>query len=108
MLPPALTSTYRLYRQDTDHAVTWLEQTAKAHGYPDALSETTDMAKASSKCLKGKARKEAKKTGGSQPMQTQETQKYIVAIKDFAPLAAFIARCRINSKHSTLAALSSK
>ncbi|PTB58439.1 hypothetical protein M431DRAFT_492654 [Trichoderma harzianum CBS 226.95] len=91
MLPPALTSTYKLYKQDTDYVATWLAQTAKAYGYPNALLEIVDMAKPSSKRLKGKARKEAKTRGASRPMQTQKIQTYILATKDFVPLAAFIA-----------------
>lgn len=96
MLPPALTSTYKLYKQDTDYVATWLAQTAKAHGYPNALSEAVDMAKTSSKRLKGKARKEAKDRGASRSMQTQKTQHYTLALQDFVPLAAFIAN-RANS-----------
>lgn len=91
MLPPALVTTYKLYKQDTDYVATWLAQTAKAHGYPDALSEIVDMSKASSRRLKGKARKEAKNKGTNQSLETQKTQTYILAIKDFVPLAAFIA-----------------
>ncbi|KAL6790188.1 hypothetical protein GGI42DRAFT_337252, partial [Trichoderma sp. SZMC 28013] len=96
MLPPALVSTYRLYKQDTDYVATWSAQTAKAHGYPDALSEVVDMAKASSKRLKGKARTKAKNRSISQSVQTQKTHTYTLAIKDFVPLAAFIAS-RANS-----------
>ncbi|KAL7940627.1 hypothetical protein V8C42DRAFT_223156 [Trichoderma barbatum] len=97
MLPTALITTYTLYKQDTDYIATWLAKTAKAHGYPHALSEVVDMTKGSSKRLKGKARKEAKNRGASRSIQTQKTQKHILAIKDFVPLATFIAS-RANSE----------
>ncbi|KAL6789520.1 hypothetical protein GGI42DRAFT_337568, partial [Trichoderma sp. SZMC 28013] len=60
-----------------------------------------NVAKASSRRLKGKARTEAKKRGTSQSLQPQKTHTYTLAIKDFVPLAAFIAN-RADSVRDTL------
>lgn len=91
MLPGTLVSVYRQYKQDTDAVASWLASTAKACGYPkDLLSPVTNPTPSSGR-LKGKARKEAKKAGNVSTAQPAAA-KYIVALKDFVPLAEFIAR----------------
>jgi hypothetical protein len=98
MLPGSLNSTYRRYKDDTDAVASWLASTAKTLGFPvDRMSPhggagPQDAAVPSQGRLKGKARKEAK-TAHRAP----EPTRYTVAIKDFVPLAQFIAS---KGKHS--------
>ncbi|KAF3058017.1 hypothetical protein GL218_05222 [Daldinia childiae] len=93
MLPPSLVSTYQQYKNDTDSIAGWLASTAKATGYvSDPL--TQQPPKVSSTRLKGKARAEAKKKEASSSSKPAPVNKYIIKIKDFIPLAEFIA-----SKH---------
>ncbi|KAK0386743.1 hypothetical protein NLU13_6579 [Sarocladium strictum] len=101
MLPSHLIGTYRQYKQDTDSVASWLASTAKSCGYPADLlanSALTPEAKQAPKSgrLKGKARKEARSSGAPKTVPQPETTsgksaKYIIAIKDFLPLADFIA-----------------
>lgn len=82
MLPPHLFSAYKQYKEDTDAVASWLATTAKRCGYP---STTTAR-------LKGKARKAAKTAAATQSSSKPSAPpKYTVAIKDFIPLAEFIA-----------------
>ncbi|KAI1643963.1 uncharacterized protein F4817DRAFT_348063 [Daldinia loculata] len=93
MLPPSLVSTYQQYKNDTDSIAGWLASTAKATGYvSDPL--TQQLPKGTSTRLKGKARAEAKKKQASSSSKPAPVNKYIIKIKDFIPLAEFIA-----SKH---------
>ncbi|KAI1456575.1 hypothetical protein F4805DRAFT_475702 [Annulohypoxylon moriforme] len=80
MFTTELNSTYRQYKADTNYIATWLATTAKLHGYQ---SEHLDPAKAPSR-LKGKARKQAKQ----EPKPSGHT--YVIAIREFIPLAQFI------------------
>ncbi|KAM0421286.1 hypothetical protein ACHAPT_011008 [Fusarium lateritium] len=87
MLPPQLASTYRQYKQDTDSVASWLASTALARGYPaDLLIASVSTPKTTGR-LKGKAGTKAR---ASKPKPT-EGKKHIIAIKDFVPLADFIA-----------------
>lgn len=83
-LPAALISTYAQYKHDTDAVASWLATTAKANGYPKPFSDD-EKTPAGSARSKGKARKapKAKKAPST-------FKKYIIAIKDFVPLAEFI------------------
>ncbi|POS76706.1 hypothetical protein DHEL01_v204908 [Diaporthe helianthi] len=73
MLPSALVSVYQQYKQDTDSVASWLASTAKDCGYPaDLLTSVGPV----------KRKKHNKKASQN---------KHIVAIKDFVPLAEFIA-----------------
>lgn len=69
MLPSSLISVYQQYKQDTDAVASWLATTAKACGYSADLFTHVGPVK---------RKKHNKK------------DKYIVAIKDFIPLAQFI------------------
>lgn len=61
MLPDFLRSDYKTYKADTDAIATWLALTAKRCGYaPDLLESGGDNPTATSKRLKGKARKQTK------------------------------------------------
>ncbi|EQB44956.1 hypothetical protein CGLO_16239 [Colletotrichum gloeosporioides Cg-14] len=74
MLPAPLVSVYQQYKQDTDSVASWLASTAKACGYPADLLKPV-----------GQAKKKAKHK------HKNISSKYIVALKDFVPLAQFIA-----------------
>ncbi|RDI78380.1 hypothetical protein Vi05172_g11587 [Venturia inaequalis] len=98
MLPESLVSSYRKYKSDTDHIGNWLVSTAKKYGYPADLLTTSKTPTANpaptSTRLKGKARKAAKAAGTASsvpPISTPPKKKYILAIKDFIPLAQHIS-----------------
>lgn len=99
MLPDNLVSVYQQYKKDTNAVASWLASTAKSCGYPADLlcgssSQTTGPGQA--KRLKGKARKEAK--AGAAKLQSSSScstrPEYAIAIKDFIPLAEFVAASR--------------
>ncbi|PCD21189.1 hypothetical protein AU210_016615 [Fusarium oxysporum f. sp. radicis-cucumerinum] len=102
-------SIYQQYKRDTDIVASWLASTAKKHGYttslaapPTAGAAANKSAAPSSGRLKGKARKEAKQQQKQHvaPSGIDEKDapdpppklKYVLAIRDFVPLAEFIAR----------------
>lgn len=94
MIPPLLQSRYKTYKEDTDNVATWLANQAQQCGYsaiPLGGSETPQP----SGRLKGKARKqakEAKQTPASQHDRLLLSKPtYTLKIKDFTPLADFIA-----------------
>ncbi|RYP73601.1 hypothetical protein DL771_003489 [Monosporascus sp. 5C6A] len=94
MLPDALESTYERYKHDTAVISSWLVRTAKRHGYPTPLEVIRGEPKAKSARLKGKARKQMSKTAGGRvntATSGRRRYEYILAIKDFVPLAEFIA-----------------
>lgn len=99
MLPPSLVSVYQQYKEDTNAVASWLASTAKSRGYPaDLLSGATSQATVPehSKRLKGKARKQAK-AAAQQPKDSSSNSSnpdYIIAIKDFIPLAEFVAAAK--------------
>ncbi|RYP13099.1 hypothetical protein DL765_007048 [Monosporascus sp. GIB2] len=93
-LPEALESTYERYKHDTAVVSSWLVQTAKRYGYPTPLEVIGGQPKAKSARLKGKARKQMnKEAGGGVNTATSGKRRYeyILAVKDFVPLAEFIA-----------------
>lgn len=96
MLPDNLVSIYNEYKEDTNAVASWLASTARSCGYSSDLlgggsSQATGPEK--SKRLKGKARKEAKaaalKSQGSS--SSSPRPDYTIAVKDFVPLAEFVA-----------------
>ncbi|KAG5743055.1 hypothetical protein H9Q72_013948 [Fusarium xylarioides] len=95
MLPTPLQGTYQQYKADTDSVAAWLASTAKACGYPADLLTSTAAQQSQPKGggrLKGKARKDAKKqkpAPNAAPVEPTRP-KYIIAIKDFIPLAEYI------------------
>lgn len=96
MLPPSLVSVYQQYKEDTNAVASWLASTAKSRGYPaDLLSGASSQATVPehSKRLKGKARKQAKAAAqeAQASSSTPSNPDYIIAIKDFIPLAEFVA-----------------
>ncbi|KAH8160802.1 hypothetical protein CIB48_g7438 [Xylaria polymorpha] len=91
MVLSALSSTYQLYKQDTDSLAAWLASTAKSLGFSSDPSSATSSATCRGKTggggrLKGKARTQAKKTA-----TPSTAPKYIINIKDFVPLAEYVA-----------------
>ncbi|KAI0880217.1 uncharacterized protein GGS22DRAFT_175449 [Annulohypoxylon maeteangense] len=104
MPPPGLVSSYQQYKEDTDSIAAWLASTAKSCGYPSDLLINGPTIKATSARLKGKARAEAKK----KPSTTKPSpaHKYIIKIKDFVPLAEFVASKRdVSISNSFMATL---
>ncbi|GKT97534.1 hypothetical protein Ct61P_15384 [Colletotrichum tofieldiae] len=98
MVPIQLLGTYRQYKQDTDSVALWLASTAKACDYPEPLTGQEAQAPKSGR-LKGKERSKARgggkaKTGPKPGLVEKKTTKHIIAIKDFLPLANFIATRR--------------
>ncbi|KAK1987255.1 hypothetical protein LZ30DRAFT_799281 [Colletotrichum cereale] len=98
MLPIQLLGTYRQYKQDTDSVALWLASTAKACDYPEPLTGLERQAPKSGR-LKGKQRTKAggggkAKTGPKPEPAGRKTTKHAIAIKDFLPLANFIANRR--------------
>ncbi|KAI1754847.1 hypothetical protein F4782DRAFT_463396 [Xylaria castorea] len=96
MVLSALSSTYQLYKQDTDSVAAWLASTAKSLGFSSDSSSATTSATPSSKTigggrLKGKARAQAKKKETPKRPPPSTAPKYIINIKDFVPLAEYVA-----------------
>lgn len=93
----ALSSTYQLYKQDTDSVAAWLASTAKSLGFSAAFSSKAPSSKATgSSRLKGKARTQAKMQAATFTTSTKKPEKpagpkYIINIKDFVPLAEYVA-----------------
>ncbi|CEI70950.1 hypothetical protein FVEN_g9682 [Fusarium venenatum] len=90
MLPSSLFSIYQQYKEDTDSVASWLASTAKARGYPSNLLTPTGIQTKGAGRLKGKARRDAKKQKASVPTPLHTIPKYVIAVKDFIPLAEFI------------------
>lgn len=89
MLPSLLKGSYREYKADTDVVAAWLTTTAAEHGYGGNQSGKPSPA---GRRLKGKARKQAKAAVTETPSSsTAPKVTYTVRIKEFEPLAAFIA-----------------
>ncbi|MCJ1470221.1 hypothetical protein MMC07_008866 [Pseudocyphellaria aurata] len=111
MLSDFLKSSLKIYKDDTDSVANWLAVTAKQCGYSSDLLDRTDQSSSlssnatpsqSSTRLKGKARKKAKEAAAAQGNQSGASQSqtagkppakasYIIKVKDFIPLAEFIA-----------------
>ncbi|XXH04045.1 GTP cyclohydrolase II [Hypoxylon texense] len=94
MLPTNLVSTYQAYKKDTDSIAAWLASTAKSCGYASESVAAGPANKTTSTRLKGKARAAARKTNASTTKSAAKSAviaKYTIKIKDFVPLAEFIA-----------------
>ncbi|KAH6976511.1 hypothetical protein BKA56DRAFT_589718 [Ilyonectria sp. MPI-CAGE-AT-0026] len=105
MLPISFLSTYQKYKRDTDVVATWLVATAKQRGYEGALSTPVSLGAGTKTTsapppsrLKGKARKAAKEQQRQQATPSSKDEKdpslnvkHVLAIRDFVPLAEFIA-----------------
>ncbi|KAL6918992.1 hypothetical protein FSST1_003018 [Fusarium sambucinum] len=98
MPPSSYLSIYQEYKRDTDIVASWLATTAKERGYTDSLAGPgTTSGAAKSGRLKGKARKAAKQqktptvAAAKEGSDPSPKSKYVLAIRDFVPLAKFIA-----------------
>ncbi|KAI1120570.1 hypothetical protein F5Y10DRAFT_258140 [Nemania abortiva] len=97
MVLSALSSTYQLYKQDTDSVAAWLASTAKSLGFVADRSSTNTFKPPTAGGggggrLKGKARVQAKKQAAARKKPPPSTSpKYIISINDFVPLAEYLA-----------------
>lgn len=115
MSPESLQSNYQQYKHDTQVVASWLATTAKAFGWSDQVgaSSTAKTPTKPSARLKGKERKKAKaaQIPSDEPPAISEPSKpkYVLAIKDFVPLAEHIAdasnAAKIEVPHSFSVAL---
>ncbi|TVY18008.1 hypothetical protein LARI1_G007450 [Lachnellula arida] len=98
MLPSFLDGTYNRYKNDTSTFVRWLSENAQRCGYVTTVKTTTPIPPTKTPRLKGKARKEAKKTESSKPASSSDatgtSQKSVnyslVSLKDLLPSAIAI------------------
>ncbi|EZF52372.1 hypothetical protein H103_04532 [Trichophyton rubrum CBS 288.86] len=95
MLPHYLTSSYLQYKQDTNAVASWLAKTARACGYE--IDQQSDQPKKGGRA-KGKARKAARAAKASTNSSSKNSasvkpQTYVIAIRDFIPLAETIVKC---------------
>ncbi|KAI0891136.1 hypothetical protein F4806DRAFT_506970 [Annulohypoxylon nitens] len=105
MVPLELTSTYRQYKKDTNSIAAWLASTAKSCGYPaDQLGNgpETQPTQGPSVRLKGKARAEGQKNKSTATSSSLPLKKYIIKVKEFVPLAEFVASKRDVSVSTSL------
>lgn len=102
MSPSFFHTSYKQYKDDTNHVASWLATTAKRCGYPSDLLTSTAAKKDAQTApkLKGRARKLARDAAKAAPPkkpalqsedETQAKKIYIIARKDFVTLADFIA-----------------
>lgn len=94
MLPSSLKSIYHQYKADTNSVASWLATTSKANGYAEDTNGNAAPAGSSTR-LKGKARKMAKAQAAksnSQNSNSASRAKYVLRIRDFEPMASFIAK----------------
>ncbi|KAL8991699.1 MAG: hypothetical protein Q9169_007730 [Polycauliona sp. 2 TL-2023] len=101
MLPPALQSSYKTYKEDTNTIANWLATKARQCGYSADLlndDESSNSPKAiqASKRLKGKARKRAQKvrkataTPNPAAFTSVESPANVIKVKEFISLAEYI------------------
>ncbi|KAI1437888.1 hypothetical protein GGR50DRAFT_612235 [Xylaria sp. CBS 124048] len=108
MVFSALSSTYQLYKQDTDSVAAWLASTAKSLGFTSTGLSSSSSSSGGNGAggggagggggrLKGKARVQAKKQQAAAAASKSSSSskpsgpKYIINIKDFVPLAEYLA-----------------
>lgn len=89
MLPESLKNAFQLYKRDTNAIATWLANTAKNNGHPVNTNNNEPRGQP-----KGKARKEAKASAAAANedlSSSSKKQAYLLRLRDFVPLATFIA-----------------
>ncbi|KAI9647766.1 hypothetical protein NHQ30_004154 [Ciborinia camelliae] len=83
MLPNNLAGSYRRYKEDTNVFATWLLSTAERCGYKSEYSDETPQQQSAqprtSARLKGKARKQAKKTAAASPLTFPTSPTFLTA-----------------------------
>jgi hypothetical protein len=102
MSPSFFHTSYKQYKDDTNHVASWLATTAKRCGYPSDLLTSAAAKKDAQTApkLKGRARKLARDAAKASPSkqpalqskdETRAKNIYTIARKDFVTLADFIA-----------------
>lgn len=104
MHPDFLSSSYKLYKEDTNTIASWLKTTAEACGYcvdsslPSSAVANSEQKKSGKKRKKGKKRKNKRSRQEAQAVQTKAEAKpdtsrspNIIQRKDFIPLAEFVS-----------------
>lgn len=89
MLPESLKNAFQLYKRDTNAIATWLANTANNNGHPGNTNGKEARGR-----LKGKARKQAKAAAADtneEVSSSNKKQTYLLHLRDFVPLATFIA-----------------
>lgn len=76
MVFPALSNIYQLYKQDTDAIATWLASTAKSLGFYAGSSSAATSSTPTAEAGEG---------------SRYERKTHVVKIKDFVPLAEYVA-----------------
>lgn len=98
MLPSFLDGTYNRYKNDTSAFVRWLSENSQKCGYVTTVKGATPIPPTKTPRLKGKARKEAKKTESSKPasssnatgMPQKSVDSSLVSLKDLLLFAVAI------------------
>ena len=93
-LPDFLFDSHKRYKADTNRVVAWLAETAQKCGHALDPQPTTSKPTGSGR-LKGKARKEAKKTTTGSVLSTPDSAPivpYTITTRDFATMAERIAK----------------
>ncbi|KAI5462203.1 hypothetical protein BGZ63DRAFT_403462 [Mariannaea sp. PMI_226] len=125
MLSASFLSTYQKYKHDTNVVASWLASTAKQHGYkaPLASPSPSGVKKSTGKPPPGRSKGKPRKKAGKKAAQQQRKQKqlhaspssldakstpdrlqkakYVLAIRDFVPLAEFIASKLVGTTATT-------
>ena len=100
MLPNFLVPSYKQYKTDSDSVATWLANAAHQCGYSKDLLTYQAASQQKAPKLSGTAKSIARQAGQSKPSSsrleaselktTPQGPKYLIAIKDFIPLAEWI------------------
>lgn len=89
MLPGALFTTYRQYKEDTKIVIAWLAGTARRCGYELVTTDTTGPKGTKPK---GKTKKSARDAAGAaKRSQNNPTKDYVVKTRELIPMAQKIA-----------------
>lgn len=99
MLPSALFTTFRQYKQDTQTITEWLASTARLCGYqPPTVSEKLDTVASKAKSKNKKKKKAATPSTGETNTQSQpaaaptSSKEYVVKTNEYVPMAQAITR----------------
>ncbi|KAH8685022.1 hypothetical protein BGZ61DRAFT_507303 [Ilyonectria robusta] len=91
MLPSSLKTIYQQYKADTDSVANWLATTAKDNGYADKAPSSNNVLVQPGR-PKGQPRKQAKGANRPRPGNSANKTSRIIRIRDFEPMASFIAK----------------
>ncbi|KAL6407651.1 hypothetical protein AUP68_08672 [Ilyonectria robusta] len=91
MLPSSLKTIYQQYKADTDSVANWLATTAKDNGYADKAPSSNNVLVQPGR-PKGQPRRQAKGANRPRPGNSANKTSRIIRIRDFEPMASFIAK----------------